>query len=143
MATGGATVYLKAGYTLKGKDVLPVVQRLRAIKEGDEPTELASLRRKYPLGSYTEAELKKEFIGLTGYQLPEVLGLVGMEENLQSCQWAMHAAILQANATGEPAGQALAEQADKDRPQPEKTKKQVGILLGFIVTGQWGSYIGS
>ena len=53
-------VWLKANHCLKGKDVLPVALRLRALY-GTSPPDLPSLSKKYSLESYSKEELATEF----------------------------------------------------------------------------------
>ena len=61
-------VWLKANHCLKGKDVLPVALRLRALY-GTSPQDLASLSKKHSLESYSKEELAIEFKRLTGHEI--------------------------------------------------------------------------
>ena len=61
-------VWLKANHCLRGKDVLPVVLRLREIK-GDPPADLAGLTKQHALESYSSAQLSSEFESMTGYKI--------------------------------------------------------------------------
>ncbi len=102
------SVYLLAGHSLQGKDMVPVLKRLRALKAGPPPTELASFNKKHLLESYRETQLRVEFERITGHPLAEILDLAGVDNEMEGCRWALHAAVLHANSmAGQPAGQTL------------------------------------
>ena len=123
--------FLKHGHSLKGKDILPVVMRIRqCVDDRPEEADLASVSRKYSLASYSAPELKTEFSKLTGYQLEEVLQVAGLQPTRQECLLALHCAVLQANAAGAPEGSSLAS-PDEHRSHKSKLppKKRVCEIL--------------
>ncbi len=65
-------VVLKSGHHLRGKDMIPVVQRLQSLSRDDwEKKEggWARLSGKHTLESYTGEEIAKEFNKLTNYDI--------------------------------------------------------------------------
>ena len=60
--------WLKDGHSLIGKDVLPVVLRLKDSNINLKPEELASFSKKYEIKSYAGDDLAKEVKRVTGYE---------------------------------------------------------------------------
>lgn len=101
-------IVLKEGHCLKGKDVLPVVMLLGQLQEEGPPASLARLTKKHKLGSYEEAELREEFLKLTGYPVANILKLAGVPDTgKDALMMATHAAIIEANTAGGPVEQGL------------------------------------
>lgn len=111
------TTHLRQGHSMKGKDMLPVIRRVREIKASGPPPELASISKKYSLGTYSEAELKTEFSKLCGHDITEFLAICDVPDNMEGCRWAVHAAVLQANHAGEPSGQSLQSEQGRGKKQ--------------------------
>lgn len=61
--------WLKQNHCLKGKDILPVVLRMKAREEPIPDGELASISPRYHLASYSSQELAIEFEKLVGYNI--------------------------------------------------------------------------
>lgn len=62
------TLWLKDRHSLKGKDVLPIAIRLSATS-ADSVTEWASTAKKYPLTTFDEKDIEKQFLMVTGYEV--------------------------------------------------------------------------
>ncbi len=104
MSSDAAEV-LKAGHCMVGRDMLPVVQKLLELKAvGTPPAVWARFTRKHRLPSYSQDELRAEFLKLTGYPASVILGMAAVEDNLEGCRLAAHAAVLHANIAGAPVG---------------------------------------
>jgi hypothetical protein len=99
---------LKPRHSLQGKNLLPLVLRLRGV-EG--VVDLARLKRGYPLEDYSLEELATEFLGLTGEAVDDILGLAGKDRSVENLRLLVHFTILQANISGAPRGQLFGQNA--------------------------------
>ena len=129
-------VYLKQGHSLKGKDTFPVVLSLKHLAPTEErPTEadLASVSKKYPLGSYSDPELKVELKKLTGYSVDDILQAAGLESGRQEYLLALHCVVLQANEMGAPEGSMISRAVAEHQIKPQNSKKRVSRPKAFIL----------
>jgi hypothetical protein len=95
---------LKPKHSLIGKNLLPIVLRLKA--QGEEPALLARLKREHPLENYTLEELLTEFGRLCGEKADDTMSVAGCDiHHIEHVRLAVHYAILHANVAGAPRGQ--------------------------------------
>ena len=92
---------------------MSILLALRGFK-GELPDPLARLKRDHPLENYTEEELVCHLEGILGTGAADVLGLAGVygaEEPTRVAKsillFALHMAIVEANAHGQPQGTTL------------------------------------
>lgn len=104
---------LKKDYSLVGRDSVPVLRALRRFK-GELPADLARLKRDHPLDTYKEEELVSHLEGILGVDASEVLEMAGVEGadtpasvSKATLLFAVHTAIIEANAKGQPRGTTL------------------------------------
>ncbi len=114
-------VVLRARHNLVGRSILPLVTRL-ARMEGPPP-EWARLTREVELTDYTEADLRREFQGLTGHPLDETLAAAQKGTELENLRVAVHCTIGLANKIGLPRGQQPQNQAGQQRDDRQGRKR--------------------
>ena len=106
-------VTLKPKHSLVGRSLLPVIIELKSVTDtatgGDGQGQLARLKKDHPLEHYSVEELMAEFRKLTGDSLTDVLALAGKTSDPENVRFAVHLAVVHANAAGAPRGQTLAE----------------------------------
>jgi hypothetical protein len=97
-------VILKPKHSLIGKNLIPIVLRLKA--QGEEPPLLARLKREHPLENYSIEELLTEFGRLCGERADDTMSVAGRDvKDIADVRLTVHFAILHANVAGPPKGQ--------------------------------------
>ena len=96
---------LKARHSLVGRNHLPVIMKLRGVK--NKPATWARLKKDHDLEDYSQEELGDNIEGLLGVPASDVLTCAGMEDDIDSARLALHFVILHANLTGQPKGAQL------------------------------------
>lgn len=112
---------LRKDHTLKGTSCYPVVKAVRGFT-GTLPDPLARLKKDHPLEAYSETELVQQLEGVMGMDATELLDMAGVEGATNPVEvdkpvllFALHTAIVEANAQGQPKGVAL-----QQDPPPEQ-----------------------
>ena len=101
------TVILKRRHSLLGKNMLPLVRKLRDFN-GDRPiATFARLRSTLATESIPGSELAKHFRDLTGENEKEILEMAGREVTDENLMILLHLSIIYANDIGAPDGQEL------------------------------------
>lgn len=126
--------FLRPGCHLRGKDILKVVDRLVALPTEADIPELASVSEKYPLVSYSGDELAREFEGLTGRPIQQILRYADYDDSLRNRRFAIHCAVIESNAQ-EPehltvATPAPAQEKGKGKA-PKRSAQEVHIIIYF------------
>ena len=101
-------VTLKAKHSLVGRSLLPVIMELMSATDTGGDGQLARLTKDHPLEHYNVEELINEFRKLTGDSLSDVLTLAGKTSDPENVRYAVHLAVVHANAAGPHRGQTLA-----------------------------------
>ena len=92
---------LEQGKTLVGRGFLKFLEVFKQEVLQGYPTVLVSPSTKYPLPSYSEAELGDDFLALTGEDLEGFLRLANLVITVEAHRLAVHTTIMMANA-GQP-----------------------------------------
>ncbi len=124
MADAGQVV-LKPRHNLLGRSVLPLVTRLA--RADAAPPEWARLTRDTALLDYSQDDIRREFLGMTGQPLDETLEAAQKEPTLENSHMAIHCAIVLANEIGQPKGQqlqGLPAQRDERRDEGQTPKEE-------------------
>ncbi|XP_061169412.1 uncharacterized protein LOC133178716 [Saccostrea echinata] len=112
---------LRKRHSLRGKDIFPLIKRVRAAEEPDGT--LARVKMNTPVESMGREEMNAAFEGLTGESAEECLQMVGgrQEDDLRKL---LHYTILYANEVGQPDGQDLeTDESARTEPLAKKQKK--------------------
>jgi len=106
---------LRKDHSLVGRNNLPVILAIRGFK-GKLPDPLARLKRDSPLDEYEPEQLVRELEGILGTKASQILEVADVaacenpvEVPKEILLAGLHAAILEANAHGQPRGTALRE----------------------------------
>ena len=99
-----ATV-LKRKHSLKGKNIFPLLKRLRDNK-GDVPSSFARLAQQQRTEEMSKEECMKSFKEITGEKPEEFMDMAGVECTERNARLLLHFTIIFANESGQP-GQAL------------------------------------
>lgn len=96
---------LKRRHTLRGKNLLPVIKKLRGM---DQPVpQLAKFKINTPLEEMERSQVVSAFRDLTGESEKDCLEMAGREITDENLKCLLHLAIIHANEFGQPDGQNL------------------------------------
>ncbi|XP_048759254.2 uncharacterized protein LOC125668862 [Ostrea edulis] len=124
-------VILKRRHTLKGKNLIPLVRKMKSATGGRIQT-LARVKSTLSIEEMTRSEVISAFREITGEDEKEILELAQREVTDANLRHLLHFAIVHANEVGQPAAQNLQplEQEDNqlregEEIQPERAKVSV------------------
>lgn len=82
-----AKTWLKEGHSLKGRDFLPIFDRLRELPEELDVADMASPARKYPLASYSAEDLNNEVKRVIGHEMKVGKVYMPLANEGRNCCW--------------------------------------------------------
>ena len=101
------SITLKRRHSLKGKNILQLVRKMKAVGRGDRIPALARLKSNAPLDEMARDDVISSFRELTGENEKEILEMAGKECTDNNLRLLLHFSIILANEIGEPTGQTL------------------------------------
>lgn len=99
-------VILKRRHTLKGKNLIPLVRKMKSATGGRIQT-LARVKSTLSIEEMTRSEVISAFREITGEDEKEILELAQREVTDANLRHLLHFAIVHANEVGQPAAQNL------------------------------------
>ncbi|KAK3103081.1 hypothetical protein FSP39_016318 [Pinctada imbricata] len=136
------SITLKRRHSLKGKNILPLVRKMKAVGRGDRMPALARLKSNTPLDEMSRDDVISAFRELTGENEKEILEMAQKECTDGNLRLLLHFGIILANEIGEPTGQALRgasnedegdTEVDEEIPAPPKKKRPSATVTKSVV----------
>ncbi len=109
----------ETSHNLLGRSALPLVTRLA--QADATPPEWARLTRDTALLDYSQDDIRREFLGMTGQPLDETLEASQKDSTLENSRMAIHCAFLCQQLQGLPAQRDQAEHREESQPPREET----------------------